>query len=665
VIDVALVRLVGSGLTLLAEGYGEQLKPGAVERGYELIEFLAGARTGDLDLSGFIASVVGEVWAGWAATGQAIETALPHIESLPALMERYRPRDGVLTGLIVSALTTARQGRAAGDQAAQVAETIITAAKADGALAAQGLDDAILHLFLEKLLARLFADLGVIAQMRPLLQRHLAGAAVVAEPAVATVSGPVEAGGGTRPASGAPGAGDVVAAVAARHGLPEPVLRSLATGNAAVGSDRPLDLSMLEHLAEGVRRLLEVVAAAEPSLLPAARDYATSFRAELARGAFAEAGHMLGLIEDAHVRSAQTDIPAAQALLATAAEMRAARGAIEGLLGEWRKAARHYGAAVRCLQHGDRQRRWRFLSSQGEALAEEASTTGRQAALGEAIAIYATAAGLVSEQDAPLDWARTNAKLGSLLQRLGESEGRPDRFRAAALHFRPAVDVFSQAKATDEWAAAQLGLGKALYGQGIVQGDVVTLGEAAFALRAALAIATPDRMTTEWGEAQRILASTLVRLGQEMGEAAHFAEAARACRTLLAVPNAAGTHYDRDETLILLGDVLLAEAGISPQDAILAEAVGAYRSVLDRHEQVSPALLARAENGLGTALWAVAERTASTDLLNGAANAKLAAVRHFQALGAMDSAARALGEVDAIEQSRARIASAPRADAAA
>lgn len=197
----------------------------------------------------------------------------------------------------------------------------------------------------------------------------------------------------------------------------------------------------------------------------------------------------------------------------------AAKARLASLDGAPREAARLYERAVEIWPREDRIRRWQLKIAQARQLVELGSLPkARINSLCEAAQAYAAAGGLVSERDCPLPWAEANLELGTLLLMLGHRECRPERYLAAALHFKPAIEVFTRERALDGWARSQIGLAHALRGQASFQGDVVIAREAAFAYRAALGILTEDGSADLWHEARCALAETLVRIAEEAGD---------------------------------------------------------------------------------------------------------------------------------------------------
>lgn len=289
----------------------------------------------------------------------------------------------------------------------------------------------------------------------------------------------------------------------------------------------------------------------------------------------------------------------------------AARARLAGLDGEPRESARLYDRATIYWARDDRIRRWQLKLEQARALARLGHMPGaRLAVLCEAAQVYAAAGGLISERDAPQAWAEANLELGTLLLEIGNRECRPERYLAAALHFKPALEVFTRERHMDGWARAQVGLANALRGQASFQGDVVVLREAVFAYRAALGILTAGGTPEDWHTARACLGDALVRIAEEAGDVDVLQVASD---LLVPITQDASPHitpYARSIGEIALGRTLLfiaeTDAGEPGSDAdnLVAQAI----DLIARGLEHAPATLtpleeARARAALGAAWW--------------------------------------------------------------
>ncbi|MBV8775195.1 MAG: tetratricopeptide repeat protein [Deltaproteobacteria bacterium] len=131
---------------------------------------------------------------------------------------------------------------------------------------------------------------------------------------------------------------------------------------------------------------------------------------------------------------------------------------------------------------------WGFRLRQASALYDQGLDFGDNAALGEAIAVYGEALGLVPRERVPLDWATTQNNLGTALLTLGERESDTARLEEAVAAYDAALEVHTRERVPLDWATTQYNLGNALSTLGARENDTARLEEAVAAYDAALAV---------------------------------------------------------------------------------------------------------------------------------------------------------------------------------
>ncbi len=506
--EVALVRFIGAGLALVFEGLEEKVPAGAVAGGDRFLA-LAASQEAPIVLAA-VERVTSEIWREWRIAKLPRPIAKDHLEALPRLLDRYRVPRSQMIGAVSVAQAARRTGSQAPGHAARVASTIVGELKVAEVFKSGKLNESIAYFFIDRLLSHLLKEPQLLIQLRDVFREYVAAggwqAAAAGEDAMTgsgaeavDVSptdgvnsddepGDDEAGAGvsmeadseadrsreSEDAIAASKAAEAVTRLAADYRIPEAALAALVGRAAAKGADALF--ARLEEMAVGVRNLLALMA--EPAHDPhdsETRSAGEEARAKLAAGDPGEADRLLANVESRLKRGAQADFGDAGALLSAAAGVAAQRGLLAELSFDWLQAAEQYGAAARYLPAADRKGRWRYLKSQAMAMERHGGEEDDTSSLVRAASIHSDAARLLSEQDAPAEWAQTYLHLGQLLLLLGEREARPERFMAATLHFNPALDVFTELGDQDNWGRAQWGLGDALRAQGEVQGDVEIL----------------------------------------------------------------------------------------------------------------------------------------------------------------------------------------------
>ncbi|MCB1511665.1 MAG: hypothetical protein KDJ36_12255, partial [Hyphomicrobiaceae bacterium] len=169
-----------------------------------------------------------------------------------------------------------------------------------------------------------------------------------------------------------------------------------------------------------------------------ARDYLLS-------GRFSDTELVLARAEDHDIKAAQTDLAITAAHLKSAARTRTWRGKLQEALHDYRRAARHYGLAVRHVPRGDHAARWHFSKMQVEALIAAEAEFADKAALNEAAKICSETIVLLHDNDCKLPRAEAKGLLGRLLIRQGAQYGDLSALASARRHLTDAAQQFEEA----------------------------------------------------------------------------------------------------------------------------------------------------------------------------------------------------------------------------
>jgi len=105
---------------------------------------------------------------------------------------------------------------------------------------------------------------------------------------------------------------------------------------------------------------------------------------------------------------------------------------------------------------------WRRLMDRASELIHRGDELGDSASLDEAIALCNEAMTLVPRLRFPLEWAKTQHKLGDALATLGEWESGTERLEEAVVAYREVLQEFTRARGPLDWAGTQHYLGDAL-----------------------------------------------------------------------------------------------------------------------------------------------------------------------------------------------------------
>lgn len=618
--ELALLDIAGVTIVLLAEaGVGEP-PPHATMPGRQLLQCCVTASVPNIGT--IVETVVRRLWTLRAAHAGDAAAEAARIAALTLLLQRYSPSASSLNALRLERCNESGRCNARRAAIERVVDSVIAPALAAGGLDYSGLSIADARSIANDALAAVLdADAAITAAAPRII------AAVRAAP---------HAGTGDLADWQDDALSEIAARLAADLGLPSAMILGIveAERTHAIGIDA-IVRSLDERVVDAVETIDELRRLADRA----------GSDDQLEAGVLAIAGHVRGGTLAAADAEFAKLMPALEAAARVAppnssevsryAHALAARARVQRLGCEFREAASTFLRAARAWDAEDRIGRWRLRLAQARALAQLASLPGvRSSVIAEAVQIFAEAGGVVKQDDSPIEWAEATLELGLLLLRLGNIECKPERFLAAALHFKPAVEILTRERALDGWARGQVGLADALRGQGAFQGDAVTLAEAAFAYRAALGILTRGMTPELWHHARAGLAETLVRIAEETGSIESLHEA---LELLMAVHDDGlieATGRGSAVASLALGRGMLLMSQLEPDDdsqgddngGILTEALGHIeRALAAPVEHLNALERATAHRARGTieAMLAVVD-TGSTRLA-AAADAKLRA----------------------------------------
>lgn len=650
--EVALVTFVGAGLTTLSAGFGIAVPEGAIARGYEIVRYLSqedSPRTKKL-----VMQTVGEMWQDWRQSYLPVEVARQHLEALPQLMDHYRLPSDLLVGAIGAASASIKQGGAGNNiHGRRLAAQFVDDARAGGAFTEHGISGPIAFFFVDRLYSRLLAERGFVDSLLPLLDAYFykglwrhrldqpAGAGLALEQIAASAdtvrTNAIEASPGdgmgdfdqarTVAVDEVPLALSSPFAETELHAEPAPYAEPEFEPGSGPGIG-PLTTATGDHVRNDTlsdqavaecRALAEAVVA-----IVGGAPAADKLRADAAQALLAlqlsDADSQLASAEDIELQTAQSDIGNVRPHLAAAAETRAARACIEECRGQWRRAARHYTSAFRCLPTSDIKGRGMLLHRQALALMKQGNEHGDTAALAQAAAVFADAGALQEGVIATEEWAAGQLTLANLLLVIGDREGRIDRYEAAARHARAASDAWSRCNNMFEWARGQLAYADAVRRRGEHVRSMADLDDAQFAYRAALGIFGRDRAPEEWANASANLGLTLVRQGELGAEGDQFQQGLASIDGALTVASRTGVALDVAKLQLARGNALLGIFASSDSEEYAAQATEAFSQAIaacDRDKHPSEVLSMR--HRLGMAMWAFGARVQSPEILGEAA----------------------------------------------
>jgi tetratricopeptide (TPR) repeat protein len=255
---------------------------------------------------------------------------------------------------------------------------------------------------------------------------------------------------------------------------------------------------------------LQATASAQPGDDPKIAALKADAQKAIEAGELAKADALLADVETeqrrAHDRFAMNE-----------AETSARRGDIALTRLRYAEAAKHFAnaAAVFPPQSAHENKRISYLQKEASALYQQGYELGDNSALLSAIERRKRLLEITPREREPLQWARTQERLGVALGRLGERESGTAKLEEAVVAYREALKEHTRERVPLEWARTQTGLGLALWRLGERENGTAKLEEAAATFREALKERTRQRVPLDWAITQNVLGNVLQRARRE------------------------------------------------------------------------------------------------------------------------------------------------------
>jgi tetratricopeptide (TPR) repeat protein len=163
----------------------------------------------------------------------------------------------------------------------------------------------------------------------------------------------------------------------------------------------------------------------------------------------------------------------------------------------------------------------------------------------EAVTAYSNALQEDSREQAPLDWAKTQLGLASVLHRLADLENNTTLLKDAVKFYHAALEDYRHDSSSFDWVSAQFNLGTALQRLGEQEGDLALTKQAINAYLASL------QRSYYWNEPPLFRAQTMENLAtaetflaEKTDQPSHWHSALRYAEEALAGYEAASAHVD-------------------------------------------------------------------------------------------------------------------------
>jgi hypothetical protein len=584
-----LVALLGAGLTATATGFGVPVPVGAIDRGYTLVDVLS--RESGPRISATLNGMVQNLWLAWQQSGMSRETIAQHTGALPAILELNRPP---------SAVFDAARHHAEGGS--MLAAQILDRARHTGDVVRAGLDEGAAYQLLERLFQVVLAEPAALAELMTAVDLYLKTdlwQEDFIQPATSASPPPLIVAQQPRPEPPKPAilVQLSTAAIAALRAVVEVQGRDPADLEAATAEL----CRTLTALIGRVATLAQSAAEVAPPLLTAAR--------HMQAGDLTDADLALSAAQESLIQRAGTDLSHARRLMLLAAQVLASRAELELTRLEFRKCARHYRAATRCVSRADVELLWHFMTQQAQSLIQLDKGKRDDAALREAAGALAEACALPPGGIDRAAWAQSHLTLGEALFELGQRTGKSADFLAAGQYAGHAGAVYSELRAMQDAAAAQFVQAHAFWLAGDGPGDLAALDAAAHAYRNALDHYPREVSPIRWVAAMSLMGQVLLRIAALRADPRLLPSAIEHLRAAVQYAGTCKVPIDAVTTETALGRALLAEYAAGGQPLLLDLAATAFRrAIKGAHAEKLFARKAALQHELGMTLWAMAER---------------------------------------------------------
>jgi len=304
------------------------------------------------------------------------------------------------------------------------------------------------------------------------------------------------------------------------------------------------------------------------------------------------------------------------------AALRLAHGVVLHTLGEiekdasWLLRAVHaFSETLKVITRQDQPVTWaRTQNRLGGTLRILGSIERDRERLAQAVAARNAALTVFTRESMPLDWARTQNNLGNTLQALGDLENNSQRLTQAVSAHSAALTVFTHDQWPLDWANTQNSLGVAFELLGKRENDATRLEQAVNTYNKALTVFTRDGMPLYWARTQNNLGRILQILGKKKSDTERLEQAVNAYRKALTVFARADMSLDWARTQNNLGNTLQYLGQLEDNMERLEEAVSAYNKALTVFKlDHMPQYRAKTKDNLDRALQALGRRENHTE----------------------------------------------------
>jgi uncharacterized caspase-like protein len=293
-------------------------------------------------------------------------------------------------------------------------------------------------------------------------------------------------------------------------------------------------------------------------------------------------------------------------------------------------AAADYAKAFEQVERWDRKQAWTYKFAQAYALNDQGTYKGGADALRRSIASFEEASQLVTQENDPEDWAKTQSNLARAMKTLGERESGADALRKSIGFMETTLAAKPFERASVERADLRNNLAIALWTLGEREAGTKFLDRAVKTFEAALDD-LPEAKVDFRHRIENNLGLVLMSIGQRENGTQKLDEAIAIFDRLIVVFNKEATAYNWVIAQYNLGQALRLKGERESGTETLQRSVNAFRAALKPVPRKDmPVTWSAMNTNLGMALWRLGERQADNNLLNEAATVFAAALEEVK-----------------------------------
>jgi len=471
VLDIALAKFIGAGLTSFAPLHNLQAPKAEMSKPVELLRLLnkwQPKRTIEL-----VTAAASQIHHEGEHSGVSETAGLQHVLELPSVLCNCSPdKDLIISAVSLLSSHTNPDDEMIKSQARRISLDIIDKARNKNVLKRNNLRNSVSCFFIEALYFQILQRTSFLNDARPVFEQYLMTNCRVDPGDPSQIHTHACKGQTVK-------TGKQLAMLPSPVAMPQAQAKSEVNGSSisetladyiSVHAETPLHRTDILRLCYELFAELEHLNTQQPGF----SDLYDNVCQHLKNNALDSAGTTLDASEADFIESIsdQAARPEIQARL------RCIKGLIAYLRFKPRRASRYFASAITLSPHDNYELRWKLIRHQIESLVWHGQENGELTAIDNAIKICSSAVTVLHQPNCAAYHMDAQAVLGQILILDGEYHLPAERYSAASKHLRIALTYYEQNGPKQAVFKARFGLAQALSGLGQRTSDQTCIEEA-------------------------------------------------------------------------------------------------------------------------------------------------------------------------------------------